>query len=804
MRYRFLLLFVPLCLFVGESRFTTGTAAEPTPSAFREKALPFLQKHCYQCHGDKLQKAEVKLSIFQDEAAVLKDRKLWEAVLRVVGAGEMPPPAKPRPMAAELDAFVKSVRDIFDRADKNAKPDPGRITIRRLNRTEYNNTIRDLIGVDFNPSEDFPSDDIGYGFDNIGDVLTLSPVLMERYLAASESIVNRAILPDPPKPPQRHISMQYTEPASATVPMKGRYRFLSTKESKNPVETGPVHTSYQVPADGEYIFRTKVYAECADAGVEVAILACGKTIPTPATDSEVEKLSGLSVPGLRPFSILKIVEVKAKDEKTAEVIEVKVPANIGVHRMAVAIVKRPKDKADATLFVESLVFEGPLDTRPASHRKLLAVDSKLPRREQTREVLQRFATRAYRRPATTDEIERLIKLAESVEKWEAGIQLAMQAVLVSPKFLFRVELDDRPDSPDAHAIDEFQLASRLSYFLWSSMPDQELFDLAAKKQLSANIDATVRRMLKDPKSSALVENFAMQWLQLRRLSTFAPDAKLFPNFNDKLRDAMLTETSMFFDAVMREDRSILELIDADFTFLNEPLSRHYGIADTMGNWSNQKVMRPGGQPIRGEKFVRVSLGGRERGGLITQASVLTVTSNPTRTSPVKRGRWVLEQILGTPPPPPPPNVPELVEGSAAELTGTLRQRMEQHRTNPNCASCHARMDPIGFAFENYNAIGAFRQKDGEFPIDPSGTLPDGKSFQGPTELKAILKDKKELFARNLTDKMMIYALGRGTEFFDKPTIDKIVVALERDQHKFSTLMIEIVKSDAFRMRRGKQ
>jgi len=336
------------------------------------------------------------------------------------------------------------------------------------------------------------------------------------------------------------------------------------------------------------------------------------------------------------------------------------------------------------------------------------------------------------------------------------------------------------------------------------MPDQELFDLATKKQLSANIDATVRRMLKDPKSSALVENFAMQWLQLRRLSTFAPDAKLFPNFNDKLRDAMLTETSMFFDAVMREDRSILELIDADFTFLNEPLSRHYGIADTMGNWSNQKVMRPGGQPIRGEKFVRVSLSGRERGGLITQASVLTVTSNPTRTSPVKRGRWVLEQILGTPPPPPPPNVPELVEGPQAELTGTLRQRMEQHRTNPNCASCHARMDPIGFAFENYNAIGAFRQKDGEFPIDPSGTLPDGKSFQGPTELKAILKDKKELFARNLTDKMMIYALGRGTEFFDKPTIDKIVVALERDQQKFSTLMIEIVKSDAFRMRRGKQ
>jgi hypothetical protein len=381
------------------------------------------------------------------------------------------------------------------------------------------------------------------------------------------------------------------------------------------------------------------------------------------------------------------------------------------------------------------------------------------------------------------------------------MQLAMQAVLVSPKFLFRVELDDRPVSDTPRAIDEYQLASRLSYFLWSTMPDDELFDLASKKQLTANLDAQVRRMLKDPKAKALVDNFAMQWLQLRRLSEFAPDTKLFPNWNDRLRKAMLRETELFFETIINEDRSILDLIESDFTFLNETLARHYGIADTKGNWMYQKATRPGGQPIRGDRFVRVEVP-PERSGLLTQASVLTVTSNPTRTSPVKRGRWVLEQVLGTPPPPPPPDVPELKDEKM--LTGSLRQRMEQHRANPSCASCHARMDPIGFAFENYNAIGAYRQKDGDFAIDPSGTLPDGKSFKGPGELKKILKEKKDLLGRCLSEKLLVYALGRGLEYYDRRTIDRIVSSLEKDNYRFSTLVVEIVKSDPFRLRRGKE
>jgi hypothetical protein len=332
------------------------------------------------------------------------------------------------------------------------------------------------------------------------------------------------------------------------------------------------------------------------------------------------------------------------------------------------------------------------------------------------------------------------------------------------------------------------------------MPDDELFELAGKKQLTANLEAQVRRMLKDPKAKALTENFALQWLQLRRLQTYAPDPKVFPSFTDRLRAAMLKETELFFEAIVAEDRSILDLLDADFTFLNERLARHYGIIDTNGTRAGRE---PSGQPIRGEQFVRVRLADGERGGLLTQASVLTVTSNPTRTSPVKRGRWVLEQILGTPPPPPPPDVPELEEDEKAVLSGSLRQRLEQHRANPSCANCHARMDPLGFAFENYDAVGAFRARDGEFPIDPSGTLPDGKSFKGPAELKAVLKEKKGLFARCLAEKMLTYALGRGLEYYDKPTIDRITAALAKDDYRFSTLAVEIAKSDPFRLRRGK-
>ncbi|HXX93816.1 MAG TPA: DUF1592 domain-containing protein, partial [Planctomycetota bacterium] len=340
-------------------------------------------------------------------------------------------------------------------------------------------------------------------------------------------------------------------------------------------------------------------------------------------------------------------------------------------------------------------------------------------------------------------------------------------------------------------------------FLWSTMPDEELTQLAGQGQLTANLDKQVRRMLKDPRARTLVDNFAVQWLQIRRIHTISPDGGLFPSFNNRLREDMLQETELFVESVFREDRSILDLIGADYTFLNERLARHYGIADTNGNRVGQKPSKPGGQAIRGDTFVRVSLQGAERGGLITQASVLTVTSNPTRTSPVKRGRWVLEQILGTPPPPPPPNVPELSEAPQAVQSGSLRQRMEQHRANPNCANCHKNMDSIGFALENYNAVGAWRTKDGNFDIDPEGVFADGTSFKGFPELRTILLAKKEKFARCLVEKLMIFGLGRGIEPYDERPIDRIESALARDGFRFSTLVAEIVKSDPFRLRRGK-
>ena len=759
----------PFCLFLaGALVFTPRSSA--APPAFSKEGVAFLDKHCVQCHGDKVKKAGLTLHTFRDNAAVLNQRKVFQNVLQMLASGEMPPEKRPRPTPAELEAFTKSVRGIFEEAERNTKPDPGRVTIRRLNRTEYNNTIRDLVGVDFNPTEDFPADDVGHGFDNIGDVLSVSPVLMERYLAAAESIMQRAIVPNPPKPPERGTAAKYLEPAQNDYGIQ--WRPLDKRGNM-------LNSAYRITLAGDFSFRFRAYAQQSDAEpVRIAVLSGEKE--------------------------LKRFEVTAPKDRPL-VLEVKLPLGVGDQRMFIKHLN-PNGEKGRNLFVEWFNLTGPFDTRPLTQRRLLAVDATKPKREQTRAVLSRFATKAYRRPATADEVERLVKLAEAAEargeKWEGAVQLAMQAVLVSPKFLFRVELDNRPQSAEAKPLDEYQLASRLSYWLWSTMPDDELFALAGKNQLVANLDAQVRRMLKDPKAKALTENFAMQWLQLRRLSAFAPDPKLFPNFNEQLRSAMFRETEHFFDAVVKEDRTILDLIDADFTYLNETLARHYGIADTKGNWMGQKPAKTGGQPIRGDQFVRVELP-PERGGLLTQASVLTVTSNPTRTSPVKRGRWVLEQILGTPPPPPPPDVPELKEDKQAMLTGSLRQRMEQHRVNPNCASCHARMDPIGFAFENYNAIGAHRQKDGDFPIDPAGTLPDGKTFKGPADLKKILKDKKELFAHCLAEKMMIYALGRGLEYYDKRTLDRIVAALEKDNYRFSTLAIEIARSDPFRMRRGK-
>ncbi len=783
-----------------------ATASVSAAPAFAKDVQGFFKQHCLECHGEKTKKADLDLRLFRDEATLLKNRKGWANIVKMVSTGEMPPAKQPRPAPAELAAFEQAVESATARVVAASKPDPGRVTLRRLNRTEYNNTVRDLLLVDFEPAADFPADDIGHGFDNISDVLTLSPLLLERYLDAAESIGKRVILETTPKPSTRYLSGRYLQPNNAKTP-QGRFRPMDPMAT-DPTESGPFAAGgdyLKFSAEADLIFRATLYAEPRGAApVKVVLFLHGGDIGEPATEEQLGRLMGAGLAGAKTIKILKEFEITARSAAKPQMIEVPVNRIGKINRAGIAIVKPPAGEEPPKLFIEHLSSEGPLETRPASQLKILACSPNKTQPEQTREVLTRFLSQAYRRPATTAEVATLTQfVAQTIAaggRWEAGIQRAIVATLCSPKFLFRVELDDRPQAREPHPLDEFQLASRLSYFLWNSMPDQELFDLAAKRQLATHLDAQVRRMLKDPKADALVRHFAMQWLQLERLRSFAPDTQLFPGFSENLRRAMLRETELFFSEIIREDRSVLDLIDGPFTYLNESLARHYGITDTAGNRAGQKKTVPGGKLFTRDEFVRVALPDSDRGGILTHASVLTVTSNPTRTSPVKRGRWVLEQILGTPPPPPPAEVPALE--NQKELKGTLRQRMEQHRQNPSCAGCHKQMDAMGFAFENFDAIGRFRTKDGEGDIDSSGTLPSGQTFQGPAELKAILKQQKELIARNLAEKLLTYALGRGLEYYDIKAVNQIVAQMAQNDHRFSALAIAIAKSDPFRLRRG--
>lgn len=788
----------------------TGVAfaiAEEAPD-FAKLGRPFLEKHCLECHGAKEPKGELSLEPYKDGAAIVRSRKVWDTVVKRILSGDMPPKEKPKPVVAEAEAFVAHVKAVIDYADRHAPPNPGRVTMRRLNRVEYRNTVHDLLGVDFDPTEGFPADDIGHGFDNIGDVLSVSPLLMERYLDAAESIANRVIVVNPPPPARRYLSGKYLQPNNANTP-QGRFRPLDPT-APEAVDSGPFLAPgdyLKFSADADLILRANLYAETkGDAPVKVALFLIGPNFPDAATDEERSQLMGANVAKLPPLKILKIYEITARDAAKTDQIEFPINRIGDIRNAGIALIKPSEGHEPAKLFIEHIWSEGPLETRPASHLKILATSPDKSPAEQTREVITRLLRRGYRRPPTEPELARMIQVVEAAqargEKWEAGMQQVIQILLSSLKFLFRVELDDRPQSPEPTPLDEFQLASRISYFLWSTMPDDELLNLADKKELTARLDEQVRRMIADPKSAEFVKNFALQWLQIQRLERFAPDAKLFPTFDDRLKAAMLKETELFFASILKEDRSIYDLLAANYTFLNEPLAKHYGIADTNGNRIGETATQPGGQPIRGPEFQKVMLQGPSRSGLLTQASVLTVTSNPTRTSPVKRGRWVLEQILGEPPPPPPPNVPELPNTEQAVAEGTLRKRMEIHRQNPACANCHAQMDAIGFALENFDAIGQWRTKDGAFDVDVTGEFADGTKFSGPEGLKTVLAQKREMFARCLAEKMLTYALGRGVEYYDRRAVDRIVAQLAAGENKFSVLVTEIVKSDPFRQRRG--
>lgn len=742
---------------------------------FLERIQPILKKACLECHSGSEADAGLALSNFKTSKSIFKERQTWEKVILRLELEDMPPKEAAPLAKLDRERLIEWLKSSINEIDCGKTPNPGSVTLRRLNRAEYRNTVRDLLGVDYPPATGFPGDDVGYGFDNIGDVLTLPPLLMEKYLNAAEAISRKAIVAPEPGP----IFESIRKPADLQAGSAGKafgatFSFYAKGKITIEEQLGwrgayTLHMGLTgTPAAGEYP-RMQVWLDGKKVK-ELLVKTEGKSGPKSFLVPLDIRVAGKRTITLE-FTNDKAVE--AKNGKPAE------DRNIEIH--------------DLKLTGQKIADAIPESKLPESHKRI--VKSKpsllvLPDKMQSEvmraatEVLEPIVSRAYRRPATPEEVNRLSLLVydamQSGDSYEAGLQAALQAILVSPSFLFKVEEPSPQVAGQFPLLSDFELATRLSYFLWSSMPDQELRSVAEKKQLRDPmiLKQQIERMAKHKNSNAFVTNFAGQWLTLRKLEQFAPNANIFSDWNDEIRDLARRETYMFFAHIMREDKSIMRLLDADYSFMNNKLAKFYSI--------------PG---VDGEEFRMVSTKGRKRLGLLTHASILAVTSNPTRTSPVKRGKWVLENILGTPPPPAPAGVPEL---DKAELTGTLRQRMEQHRENAACASCHKLMDPIGLALENYDAIGRWRTIDYGQPIDPSGELPNGDKISGPGDLIRNLSGKNaDKFVRCLAEKMLVYGLGRGLEYYDRCAIDKIQAKLANDDYRFSVLLFEIVTSDPF-------
>lgn len=776
-----------------------GSDVRAQPARFEKDVTGFLAKHCVDCHSGKRPKADISLDTARSEGELLKDRKLWLNAVRQIADGAMPPPEKPRPSSAESEAFTAAVRDVFRRADAGKPRDPGLVVLRRLNRVEYNNTIRDLCRIEFEPAADFPDDDAGFGFDNIGEILTLSPLLMERYLDAAEAIVERTIVADKkPEPIVRVGTAQFVSASGGSGDPKSV--FLPTSE--------PVEFHFTVAAEGRYVLRFA--AESVLPGDDPPRLE----LTFDGRPWQTLTLVEAPPPGKQPQPPKFAWEISlTRGRHTFQATLLNPSREFEENRIAFAPVfgtKMGENKRRGGR-VTQLDLVGPVDPLPEGHRWIMACDPSASPAKQAEEIYLRFAGRAFRRPVDPSEVQRYVTLFEAArqagDSFERAVQIGLQAILVSPHFLYRVELDDRPQGPATRPISEYQLASRLSYFLWNSVPDDELFDLASKGQLSKSIDAQVRRLLADPKSSSFLESFVTQWLGIRNLERLTRSNE-YP-FPLPLRADMVRETVLFFEAAVREDRPIDELVDARFTYLNARLASHYRIVDVKGRQSN-KPLEPGANAIPSHRFVRVSLPeGSIRGGLLTQASVLTATSNPDRTSPVKRGVFVLDRILGSPPPPPPPaDVPELEETRKESRELNLREAMELHRKKSECAACHARMDPIGFAFERFDAVGQYREHETigkkKVPIDVSATLPDGRAVDGTAGLKKLLLEKEEPFARVLAEQLVTYALGRSLHDSDAPALDQIVAEAGRDGYRLQSLIPAIARSEPFRLRRGQE
>jgi Protein of unknown function (DUF1592)/Protein of unknown function (DUF1588)/Protein of unknown function (DUF1587)/Protein of unknown function (DUF1585)/Protein of unknown function (DUF1595)/Planctomycete cytochrome C len=811
-----------------------GSAQTDHVATFENDILPILEDHCYDCHGDGAQKGKVSFDTFGSIEALIEQTDLWVHALKNLRSGIMPPAKKKRPTTQEiatLEAWIKAGPLKLDPLKSN----PGRVTLRRLNRTEYRNTIHELTGIDFRAHEEFPADDTGYGFDNVADALTTSPLLLEKYMQAAEAIVAKAVPVESRVIPKRRISagkfsgngsgrdrLSLYDPADLTINLKiarpGTYRVVLDSTVRGSFAFDPGRANFTWSVDGKEVARQELqWRDSLAVRPSIEVKWAAGTYPLRLT---LEPLLG-------------------KDQKPAE---------------------KPGDgPPNVDLKLEGVDLIGPLEPEFAIHPENFerfftrgdVPPDPAERAKYADEILRRFTTRAFRRPVDEETIRKLTALAMAFAStpgggFERGIGKAITAVLASPRFLFRIEETLPENDPDAHPLlDEYALASRLSYFLWSNMPDEPLYQMAARGELRKNLAAQVDRMLKDERSDGIVENFAGQWLQTRDVGSVSIDARIvlardggqekdmrsrfqlrqklnqqideaekandtvkleslkkemaefrakFGNggkrieFAGSLRTAMRREVEMMFRHLLREDRSVLELIENDSTYLNEELANHYGV--------------PG---VRGDEMRLVKLPpGSPRGGIITMGSVLAVTSNPTRTSPVKRGLFILDNILGTPPPPPPPNIPSLEASEKTRDGGnlTLRAALALHREQPLCSSCHNRMDPLGLALENFNAMGSWREKDQGLPLESAaGELITGEKFADVRELKHVLVTaRRRDYYQCITEKLMTYALGRGPEPCDIPTVDAIVDKLEQTNGKFSSLIMGIIDSPAFQKR----
>jgi len=766
-----------------------------------------LDQYCVTCHNDRLKTGGLSLQ----RLPVDGNAETWEKVIRKVRAGMMPPAGAKRPERAALDAFAGSIENAIDRAAA-ASPNPGRAPLHRMNRAEYENAIRDLLALEVDSTTLLPADDSSRGFDNIGDVLGVSPSLLERYVSAAAKISRLA------------VGERDAAPAQVTYTVKGDLSQNQTLDGQPLGTRGGTTITHNFPVDGEYQIRLallklsfgQVFGEGAE-GEELEVTLNGERVKLFKLD-EVPMFFMRESPGSHPAKPKPADPIEERAKMTPDIrleftLKVKAgPQAIGVaflqkaHTINEDLVRRPVSSTYDVFIgmqygyttaphLSRVVITGPYNATGIAEtpsRKRVFVCKPASQADEppcAKQIISTLVRRAYRRAPADADVEALLALYQEERNktgnFEAGVEMALRRILADPEFIFRFEPPPANVAPKtAYRISDTELASRLSFFLWSSIPDDELLKLAIDGKLHqpATLERQTRRMLADPKARALVTNFANQWLFLRELKNVNPDVTVFPDFDDNLRRAFQRETELLFESVMREDRSVLDLLDSDYTFVNERLAKHYGIPN-----------------IYGPDFRRVPVPSDARRGLLGHGSLQLVTSNPNRTSPVMRGKWILENLIGTAAPTPPPDVPPLDEKPTATAK-SVRERIEQHRASPACAGCHKIMDPIGLAMENFDAVGRWRTTDEGVAIDASGQLVDGTALNGPASLRQALMNRQDVFLASLTEKLMMYGVGRETNYSDMPAVRTMMRDAAKNRYRFSDLILGVVRSAAFQMK----